>query len=93
MSTYATVFPSKAFGVLNIIITLFMVIMYVAPPLRLALTGYVLTDRWFTNITGTVHMLWTGALPGTANDFDERDFIRQTRGEGDEESADTAVDR
>jgi hypothetical protein len=28
-STYATVFPSKAFGVLNIMFTIFMVIMYV----------------------------------------------------------------
>jgi hypothetical protein len=36
-------------------------------------------------------MLWTGALPGTANDFDERDFIRQTSGEGGEESADDIV--
>jgi hypothetical protein len=27
-STYATVFPSKAFGVLNIMFTIFMVIMY-----------------------------------------------------------------
>lgn len=25
-------------------------------------------------------MLWTGALPGTANDFDEREFIRQRDG-------------
>lgn len=38
-------------------------------------------------------MLWTGALPGTANDFDERDFIRQTNGTDDEESADTAINR
>jgi hypothetical protein len=29
-STYATVFPSKAFGVLNIMFTIFMVIMYVS---------------------------------------------------------------
>jgi len=51
-----------------------------------------LTVRWFTNITGTAHMLWTGALPGTANDFDERDFIRQRDGlDDDEESANTAV--
>ena len=51
-----------------------------------------LTVRWFTNIMGTVHMLWTGALPGTANDFDERDFIRQRDGlDDDEESANTAV--
>jgi hypothetical protein len=52
-----------------------------------------LIDRWFTNITGTAHMLWTGALPGTANDFDERDFIRHMNGTDDEESADTAVNR
>jgi hypothetical protein len=52
-----------------------------------------LTSRWFTNITGTAHMLWTGALPGTANDFDERDFIRHRDGLDDEESADTAINR
>jgi len=52
-----------------------------------------LISRWFTNITGTAHMLWTGALPGTANDFDERDFIRHMNGADDEESADTAVNR
>lgn len=54
-------------------------------------TREVLTDRWFTNITGTAHMLWTGALPGTANDFDERDFIRHRDGLDDEESADAAL--
>jgi hypothetical protein len=52
-----------------------------------------LIDRWFTNITGTAHMLWTGALPGTANDFDEKDFIRHRDGLDDEESADTAINR
>jgi len=31
-STYATVFPSKAFGVLNIMFTIFMIIMYVLYP-------------------------------------------------------------
>jgi len=68
--------------------TIFMVIMYVLWPV---VTCGTLTSRWFTNITGTAHMLWTGALPGTANDFDERDFIRQRDGLSDEESADTAV--
>ena len=52
-----------------------------------------LTSRWFTNITGTAHMLWTGALPGTANDFDENDFIRHRDGLDDEESADIAINR
>jgi hypothetical protein len=47
--------------------------------------------RWFINIIGTGHMLWTGALPGTANDFDEREFIRHRDGLSDEESVDAAV--
>jgi hypothetical protein len=38
-------------------------------------------------------MLWTGALPGTANDFDEREFERHMNGSSDEESADTAVNQ
>lgn len=39
-------------------------------------------------------MLWTGSLPGTSSDFDEREFIRQRDGvdpESDAESGDTRV--
>ena len=39
-------------------------------------------------------MLWTGSLPGTASDFDEREFIRQRDGvdpESDAESGETRV--
>lgn len=53
-----------------------------------------MTRRWFINITGTAHNLWTGALPGTSKDFDEREFRRQVDGgdtESDAESAHTRV--
>jgi hypothetical protein len=39
-------------------------------------------------------MLWTGSLPGTASDFDEREFVQQRDGvdsQSDAESGHTRV--